>query len=85
MKNHIVIDISGKNPYSEFSFSSNRPKCSQPIKLLDSLKYNILYNQFGGFFKFFKVWDEVDFFCVEKHQKFRQVGTSYVRYKASLT
>ena len=41
MKTNVVGDISPPIPYlAKFWFSSYGPKCSQPIKLQDSLKCN---------------------------------------------
>ena len=48
MNNHIVIYISPQTPYlAKFWFSSYGPKCSQPKRLQDSLKCNILRKKCG--------------------------------------
>ena len=59
METNIVVDISPPIPYlAKFCFSSDGPKCCQPMKLQDSLKCSISR----------KVNNEVYFWHADKHR-----------------
>ena len=85
MKTDIVIDISP--PYlTKFWVSSYESKCSQPIKLCDSLKCNIsrkklMMNFFIGMQIKIEVFDEVIllfWMCVTRHVQSTQSNLAYL-------
>ena len=63
METNTVLDISPPIPYLvKFWFSSNGPKCCQPIKLQDSLKCNILRKKWMMKF-IFHMQINIEVFC----------------------